>query len=100
MQDFLPIGSVVLLKNCTKKLMVIGFISSLTDSDEIFDYSGCMYPEGLLDSSQTYLFNKDQIDMVFNYGYVDEEQINFMKELNKEALRVKPDETSIEIFNI
>ena len=44
----LPIGSVVLLNEAEKKLMIIGILQR--NGEEVFDYVGCPYPEGLLDS--------------------------------------------------
>ncbi|MDO4799301.1 MAG: DUF4176 domain-containing protein [Bacillota bacterium] len=76
----LPIGSVVLLKESTKKVMIIGFVQKQVKEDRsevIWDYSGCLYPEGYLGPNQTILFNGDQIDRVYAVGYQDEEQFAF-----------------------
>ena len=55
-EKYLPIGSVVLLKNATKRLMVTGFlVSSKEFPEKVFDYSGCLYPEGIITSEQTAL---------------------------------------------
>ena len=43
----LPIGSVVLLKNSTKKLMIMGFAQVAAENQEkVYDYVGCVFPEG------------------------------------------------------
>lgn len=82
--SFLPIGSVVMLKGGKKRVMVTGFCTMANDSDDaVYDYSGCLYPEGLLDSNEICLFNNDQIDEVFFRGFVDEEEEAFKKELSK-----------------
>lgn len=76
----LPIGSVVLLKNSTKKVMIIGFCQkeiNNNNEERIWDYAGCLYPEGYLGPNQTYLFNGDQIERIFAVGYQDEEQFEF-----------------------
>ena len=45
--SILPIGSVVLLKEEKKKIMITGFASVSPDTgDKVYDYSGCVYPEG------------------------------------------------------
>ena len=78
----LPIGSVVLLKDSTKRVMIIGFCQTqLTDINEekIWDYAGCLYPEGYLKPDEIYLFNSEQIVKVFAFGYQDEEQLEFKK---------------------
>ena len=46
-KEFLPVGSVVLLKGGTKRVMVTGFCSvDNDDTTKIYDYTGCLYPEG------------------------------------------------------
>jgi len=78
----LPIGSVVLLKESSKRVMIIGLCQKLvSDSGEvIWDYSGCVYPEGYMGPDKTYLFNGDQIERIFAVGYQDEEQFAFKQQ--------------------
>lgn len=71
-RDLLPIGSVVLLKEGQKRLMIYG-INQKTDKGDIYDYLGCLYPEGNISPEYTYLFNKDAIEGVFFLGFVDPE---------------------------
>ncbi len=81
-KEFLPIGSVVILKNATKKVMVIGYCSMTPEQkDKLFDYTGCLYPEGLLSSDQICLFDHEQIDKTFFTGYEDDEEKDFNKKL-------------------
>ena len=78
LKGLLPIGSVVLLTNSTKRLMIIGVCQKEQDvNGKLWDYAGCVYPEGYLGSSKTYLFNGEQIDKIFALGYQDEEQFAF-----------------------
>ncbi len=84
-EKYLPIGTVVLLKGATKRLMITGFCSvSNEDKDTIYDYSGCLYPEGVLTSEQTALFNHDQIEKLFCIGYSDDEDKTFRKKIKEE----------------
>ena len=77
-EGILPIGSVVLLKDSTKKVMIMGFCQKEeSDEENIWDYAGCLYPEGYLGSNQVYLFNGEQIERVYSVGYQDEEQFEF-----------------------
>ena len=71
-RDLLPIGSVVLLKEGKKRLMIYG-INQKTEDGKIYDYLGCLYPEGNISPEYTYLFNEDAIDGVFYLGLVDSE---------------------------
>lgn len=88
-EKYLPIGTVVLLKEAEKRIMIIGFcIIPEDDQDTIYDYIGCLYPEGVLDPKQNLLFNHDQIEKVFYMGLEDEEEQKFktsLKELIKKA---------------
>ena len=75
-EKYLPIGTVVLLKGGSKRVMITGFCSvDGSKSDVIYDYNGCLYPEGYLSSDQTCLFNHDQIDKIYYMGFIDEEEI-------------------------
>ena len=46
----LPIGSVVLLKNSTKRVMISGVAQVSTDGgdEKVYDYTGVLYPEGFM----------------------------------------------------
>lgn len=76
-RDLLPIGSVVLLKGGEKRLMVCGRIQANMETNEIYDYSACYYPEGIVDPSNMFFFNHDAIERVFFLGFQDEEEILF-----------------------
>lgn len=71
-KDLLPIGSVVLLKGAKKRLMIYG-INQKTENGDVYDYLGCLYPEGNISVEYTYLFNKDAIESVYFLGFVDPE---------------------------
>jgi len=80
-KKFLPIGTVVLLKNSKKRLMIVGLSQKQVDSEKIWDFSGCLYPEGIIDPEKLYLFDYDQINQVFFIGFQDPESVNFMRKL-------------------
>ena len=43
-EKYLPIGTIVVLKNATKRIMITGFASMSPETgDTIYDYSGCPY---------------------------------------------------------
>lgn len=72
--DFLPLGSVVSLKGNDKTLMIIGrALVHQTDEGgkEYFDYSLCLYPEGLIGDTVVFT-NHDCIQTVHFEGYRDE----------------------------
>ena len=80
-KDLLPLGSVVLLKGGSKRLMIIGRIQSRAGSNEIYDYSGCFFPEGLTDPHSLYFFNRDAIEKTFFLGCQDEEELLFHQQV-------------------
>ena len=75
--DLLPIGSVVLLKGGEVKLMIVGRIVTNGEAAQIFDYVGCIYPRGVVDSSNLYFFNRDDIDDIYFIGFQDREELVF-----------------------
>ena len=84
-EKFLPLGTVVMLKGASKRLMITGFCTMAAEEAEgvMYDYSGCMYPEGVISSDQTALFNHDQIDKIYHMGLVDQEEKDFKIKLNQ-----------------
>jgi hypothetical protein len=81
-KDLLPIGSVVLLKGGEKRIMICGRIQAKTGDDQtIYDYSACLYPQGMLGSSNMFFFNRDAIEQVFFIGFQDSEELNFRHEV-------------------
>ena len=79
---FLPIGSIVLLTNTLKKVMIIGYlVVSNNNSKIIYDYAGCMYPEGVISSEQVIVFNRNQIKEVIHTGLESLEEKNLVDKL-------------------
>ena len=78
----LPIGSVVLLNNGTKKIMITGFYSvPANDNSKVYDYCGCLFPEGVISSEQNLLFDHNQIMRVCYMGYTSDEEKEFKTKL-------------------
>lgn len=83
MKQYLPIGSVVLLKNGKKRVMIYGRRQRrVVDVDKEYDYLACLYPEGNIDEDYMYLFDEDSIDEVVFRGYSDAEEEAFIQALN------------------
>lgn len=84
--DLLPIGSVVLLKNGTHKVMIIGIKPIHAEQpDVVYDYFAVMYPEGYLGGKTCFMFNHDDINDVIFRGYDNPERRAFMEYLDKAA---------------
>lgn len=84
-KNYLPIGSVVLLKDGKKRLMIYGRRQLVKDGEKEYDYSACLYPEGMLNSKDVVLFNHDQIQMIYFIGFQDIEELHFRSLLKNSA---------------
>ena len=87
LDGILPIGTVVLLKESTKRVMIIGVLQKSIEEEDgkqvLYDYSAVFYPEGYVGPDKTFLFNNSQIDKVFAIGYQDEEQFAFKEKIDQ-----------------
>lgn len=79
-ENLLPIGSVVLLEGANKRLMITGRIQARVDDKKIYDYSGCYFPEGIVDASDMFFFDHASIRNVYFIGFQDEEELAFRNE--------------------
>jgi hypothetical protein len=81
-EKFLPLGSIVKLIGGTKELMITGYCQEIKSKpDKVYDYRGCPYPEGVLDSKISVLFDIEQIDKVIYEGLRDAESLDFIDKL-------------------
>lgn len=64
-KNLLPIGSVVLLKGGNKRVMICGRVQNRAGTNEIYDYSACFFPEGIVNPGNMFFFNRDAIETVF-----------------------------------
>lgn len=79
-EKFLPVGTVCLLKDATKKVMINGYlVSDGKDGDTLYDYSAVLFPSG---NNIKLAFNHEQIDKIIHMGYNDDESTAFIQELN------------------
>lgn len=94
----LPIGTVVLLKGATHRLMIMGYTPMRQENGlRIFDYWGCFYPEGLLELDKTLVFDRDRIDKVFAEGYSDDEEKEFRAKIEKILTDVKDEKGNVKL---
>ncbi len=79
----LPLGSIVILKGSTKKMMIISRVIAAPIKGEIyrFDYGACLYPEGMLGDSLIY-FNGEDIMKVVHEGFTDEDNELMLENIN------------------
>lgn len=85
--SYLPIGSIVNLKGGTKKIMITGFCCF--SDNKMYDYTGCLYPEGYISLKKMLVFNSDQIEKIHYIGPSNDEEKHFKQELNKLVNQIK-----------
>lgn len=81
-EELLPIGSVVVLKNAQKKIIIMGIMPikhSNGGNDIAYEYMGVPYPEGYMGGETALLFNHNDIEEICFSGYTNEERNNFIK---------------------
>lgn len=80
MKKVLPIGSIIYLKEGTQKLLILnrGPQIELNGKIQMFDYSACVYPVGLV-VEQILYFNTENIDKILFEGYSDEDEVRFQE---------------------
>ncbi len=81
MKKYLPIGSVVLLKDSKKRIMIVGVKQKQEGTEKVWDYSACLYPEGILDPDRLFLFDTEQIERLYFLGFQDSEGLVFLNRL-------------------
>lgn len=80
MNEYLPVGSVVLLNGATKKTVIIGILQFNSEKQErVYDYLGVPYPEGYIGNGSSYLFNNSDIKEIIFRGYENEERQNMLE---------------------
>lgn len=80
----LPIGSVVILNGGIQKLMIIsrGMVIQRNGKQYLFEYGGCIYPQGLVSDKLLYFNNEDISEIIFE-GYHDEDDARMINNLDK-----------------
>ena len=82
-KKYLPVGTVLLIKNNIKTIMIIGYVYK-NDSNETKDYIGVYYPEGYAMKEYLVDFNHQDIVGVIKLGCVFDKQQEYNKFLNNE----------------
>ena len=77
----LPIGSVVMLQDAQKALMIYGVCQNEKESNTEYDYIGVLYPEGNIGADTQFLFNHKDIAKVLFTGYETPERERFILQL-------------------
>lgn len=79
-EQLLPLGSVVLVRGARKRLMITGRLQVRVGESKVYDYSGCLFPEGLVSSDSVAFFDHSAIAHLYFVGFQDEEELAFRTE--------------------
>ncbi|MBE6120096.1 MAG: DUF4176 domain-containing protein [Erysipelotrichaceae bacterium] len=92
MKELLPIGTVVTLHQGTKKLMIIGRIQREKTTGKIYDYAACLWPEGSIDTQHFYLFNTEDVHILYHIGLQSVEEFRFRSILDEQIKKLEEDQ--------
>ena len=88
---FLPIGTVCLVENISKKQMIIGY------SKSGYDYVAVEYPKGFENDNKLNYFNHNQVYELYSLGYKNEESRIFNGTLvSLQKVKLEEEEETIE----
>ena len=96
MKKYLPLGSIVTLKESERKMLIIG--RSQVCNDVLYDYSACLFPEGYLGKDQLYVFNNEDVDILYYVGMQNEEEFAFRKALIEAEEKMDSNDSETEWF--
>lgn len=86
MKKFLPIGTIVKLKNVDKLTIIAGYFPrGEAQNGHVWDYSAFPYPEGMIDNDKIVQFDNEAIEKIIVMGYQDEIQMQFMRAVMSKA---------------
>lgn len=79
-ENILPIGSVVKVESSSHLFMITGrgYLVKVDGKDTYFDYSVCLYPEGVVGDKNLFLNETDISEVLFK-GYIDSNEIDYKK---------------------
>lgn len=82
-KEYLPLGSIVLLKEGIRKVMIIGRALNVKKDGKtyFFDYGGVLYPDGLTGDEMVY-FDSDAVVRVYFHGYMDDDNDIMVENIN------------------
>ena len=95
-EKYLPIGTVVEVKDAQIALMVTGYCMKAqgeeSDKEKIYDYCACPYPAGITNSAINIVFDHDNIEKVLFMGYESDEYKELNDFIKEELERVTKEE--------
>ena len=63
--------------------MIIGRLQQNVKTKKLYDYAGCLWPEGYMDKDSCYVFDHEDIDILYYLGMQDIEEFNFRNKMDE-----------------
>ena len=82
--DLLPCGSIVKLAGGERFVMICGRVVFAEGGGHIYDYTGCLYPDGVASSDKMLLFDREAIDRILFIGFQDRQEIEYREKVLNE----------------
>lgn len=83
-QQYLPLGSIVIMKGSVKKIVIVARAVNVRvgEREVFFDYAACPYPEGMMGDQLMYFQHKDIMKVVFE-GFSDDDDKIMVDNINR-----------------
>ena len=75
--EWLPAGTVVMLEDGERPIMVAGFMIEDAVSGKYWDYVGYPYPEGAREANTDYFFDRSMVKHVLQVGFLNDTGLAF-----------------------
>lgn len=92
MDQLLPIGSIITLKEGNRHLMIMGRFHRNLENGKIYHYATCLYPDGYQGGNTYYLCNHEHIEQVLFKGFQDEEELQYRQLISNKLKELESDE--------
>lgn len=81
---WLPLGTVVRVDDSDQKVMIIGRIQQDRNNPDIkYEYSAVLYPQGLVNPKENYMFNLNQVRQIYYLGFSNNDNVIFEEHMNQ-----------------
>lgn len=101
MDDKLPIGSVVSLKDSKEMRIIIGYNFMKEENGDIYDYASFPYPIGYIGvDTEMFLFDDENIELLYHKGFESENLDKYFEIIENEFEKEEVKEEEEEFFEL
>ncbi|MBQ1880347.1 MAG: DUF4176 domain-containing protein [Lachnospiraceae bacterium] len=79
--DLLPCGSIVKLAGGERHVMICGRVVFAAGDDHVYDYTGCLYPEGITAENKMIFFDREAIERILFVGFQDRQELEYRTQI-------------------